>query len=222
MRIRKTHTHTLNLPACLLQVWDRVCVCVCVFIGISSSFSCKVRTEFPCRHSLSLTHSLSLPHPRSCAGAEDKANNELLRQLEEVVEYFVHAERKRERETWRDLIGIAVFLTVNWFCAGQTVWQALLTTEISNNNGNHFPYKMQQQINSDNNNNYKKRASQQKRTSERESCNDEMSKQWGVCCCNHLLHHTTQSRSEYTTHTNKHTRTQTHTHIAAVVVVIVW
>lgn len=47
----------------------------------------------------------------------------------------------------------------------------------SNNNGNHFPYKMQQQINSDNNNNSKKRASQQKRRRERESCNDEMSKQ---------------------------------------------
>lgn len=48
-------------------------------------------------------------------------------------------ERQRERGkrvTWRDLIGIAVFLTVNWFCAGQTVWQALLsaaatTTEIT-------------------------------------------------------------------------------------------
>lgn len=36
-----------------------------------------------------------------------------------------------------------------------------------------------------------------------------MSKQWGVCCCNHLLHHTTQSRAEYTTHTNKKHK---HTH----------
>lgn len=214
MRIRKTHTHTLDpIPGAGSRQILSVCVCSLEFQAASAA-----RSELSSLAvTLFLLHSLSLfpTHDPVLAPKIKQTMNFCVSWRKSLNFLCMQKEREREIETWRDLIGIAVFLTVNWFCAGQTVWQALLTTEISNNNGNHFPYKMQQQINSDNNNNYKKRASQYERTSERESCSDEMSKHWGVCCCNHLLHHTTQSRTEYNTHTNKQIRT----HIAAVVVI---
>lgn len=74
-------------------------MCVRVFIGISSSFSCKVRTKFPSHLSFSHSRSLFPTHdPVTKAGAEDKANNELLRQLEEVVEFFLCMQKEKQRK----------------------------------------------------------------------------------------------------------------------------
>lgn len=154
------------------------CVNVCSLEFQAASAARSELSSLPI--SLSFTRSLFPTHDP--AGAEDKANNELLRQLEEVVEFFVHAKREteqREREREESDLTRSYWNCSVLNCKLVLCWANSLTSTVkcSSNNGNHFPYKMQQQINSDNNNNSKKRASQQERGRERESYNDEMSKQ---------------------------------------------
>lgn len=99
MRVRKTHTHShlkfAGLPA--PGMGSSACVNVC---SLEFQAALAARSELSSLPiSLSFTRSLFPTHDP--AGAEDKANNELLRQLEEVVEFFVHAKReteKREKE----------------------------------------------------------------------------------------------------------------------------